>query len=146
MDHEDGDGDGAGLDGGVDGDSGGGMEKTSGGDSGGVSWFCVSPPPPRETPRGTIFIVGFRSRRSHGDENRRHRSHEGKNKGSHAAKESSHVGPPISVLGLPFLRILGSYVFFLPNIGPRIILGHLDVIWVPDSQKHGKRGFLVLQG
>ena len=27
-----------------------------------VSWFCVSPPPPRETPRGTIFIVGFRSR------------------------------------------------------------------------------------
>ena len=37
MDHEDGDGDGAGLDGGVDGDSGVGMEKTSGGDSGGVS-------------------------------------------------------------------------------------------------------------
>ena len=37
VDHEDGDGDGAGLDGGVDGDSGGGMEKTSGGDSGGVS-------------------------------------------------------------------------------------------------------------
>ena len=34
---EDGDGDGAGLGGGVDGDSGGGMEKTSGGDSGGVS-------------------------------------------------------------------------------------------------------------
>ena len=37
MDHEDGDGDGAGLDGGVDGDSGGGMEEPSGGDSGGVS-------------------------------------------------------------------------------------------------------------
>ena len=35
--YEDGDGDGAGLDGGIDGDSGGGMEKTSGGDSGGVS-------------------------------------------------------------------------------------------------------------
>ena len=32
MDHEDGDGDGAGLDGGVDGDSGGGMEEPSGGD------------------------------------------------------------------------------------------------------------------
>ena len=56
MDHEDGDGDGVGLDSGVDGDSGGGMEKTSGDDSGGVSpppifsgdsllslcfWFCV---------------------------------------------------------------------------------------------------------
>ena len=43
MDHEDGDGDGAGLDGGVDGDSGGGMEKTSGGDSGGVSPLRSSP-------------------------------------------------------------------------------------------------------
>ena len=37
MDHEDGGGDGVGLDGGVDGDSGGVMEEPSGGDSGGVS-------------------------------------------------------------------------------------------------------------
>ena len=37
VDHEDGDGDGAGLDGGVDGDSGGGKEEPSGGDSSGVS-------------------------------------------------------------------------------------------------------------
>ena len=43
VDHEDGDGDGAGLGGGVDGDSGGGMEKTSGGDSGGVSPLRSSP-------------------------------------------------------------------------------------------------------
>ena len=47
MDHEDGDGDGdgdgAGLGGGVVGDSGGGMEKTSGGDSGGVSPLRSSP-------------------------------------------------------------------------------------------------------
>ena len=43
MDHEDGDGDGAGIGGGVDGDSGGGMEKTSGGDSGGVSPLRSSP-------------------------------------------------------------------------------------------------------
>ena len=43
MDHEDGDGDGAGLDGGVDGDSGGGMEEPSGGDSGGVSPLRYSP-------------------------------------------------------------------------------------------------------
>ena len=35
MDHEDGDG--VGLDGDVDGDSGGGTEEPSGGDSGGVS-------------------------------------------------------------------------------------------------------------
>ena len=32
MDHEDGDGDGASLDGGVDGDSGGGIEEPFGGD------------------------------------------------------------------------------------------------------------------
>ena len=37
MDHEDGDGGGAGLDGGVDGDSGGGTKEPSGGDSGGIS-------------------------------------------------------------------------------------------------------------
>ena len=37
MDHEDGNGDGDGLDVGVDGDSGGGMEEPSGGDSDGVS-------------------------------------------------------------------------------------------------------------
>ena len=43
MDHEDGDGDGAGLDGGVDGDSGGGMEESFGGDSGGVSPLRSSP-------------------------------------------------------------------------------------------------------
>ena len=43
MDHEDGDGDGAGLGGGVDGDSRGGMEKTSGGDSCGVSPLQSSP-------------------------------------------------------------------------------------------------------
>ena len=50
MDHEDGDRDGAGFDGGVDGDSGGGMEEPSEGDSGGVSplqsslaaAFCLS--------------------------------------------------------------------------------------------------------
>ena len=83
MDHEDSDGDGAGLDGHVDGDSGGGTEEPSEGDSGGVSplrsspaaafcllfrGFCVSSPPPCETPRGTIFIVGFRSIRRHEDE------------------------------------------------------------------------------
>ena len=43
VDHEDGDGDGAGLDGGVDGDSGGGMEEPSGGDSDGVSPLRSSP-------------------------------------------------------------------------------------------------------
>ena len=43
VDHEDGDGDGAVLDGGVDGDSEGGTEEPSGGDSGGVSPLRSSP-------------------------------------------------------------------------------------------------------
>ena len=50
MDHEDGDGYGAGLDGGVDGDSGGGMERTSGGDSGTVS-------PLRSSPVAAFFLL-----------------------------------------------------------------------------------------
>ena len=54
MDHEDGDGDGAGLGGGVDGDSGGGIEKTSGGDSGGVSPLRSSP-----TAAFFLFVSGF---------------------------------------------------------------------------------------
>ena len=45
------------------------------------------------------------------------------------AKESGRVGPSIFFLGLPFSRILGSYVFLFPNIGPHKILGHLDVVW-----------------
>ena len=46
MDHEDGDGDGVGLGGGVDGNSRGGMEKTSGGvsplRSSPAAAFCLS--------------------------------------------------------------------------------------------------------
>ena len=53
MDHEDGDGDGAGLDGGVDGDSRGGMEKTSGGDSGGVSPSDLL----RRQPSVSLFLI-----------------------------------------------------------------------------------------
>ena len=48
-------------------------------------WFCVSPPPPSGKRRGTLYIVDFRSRRSYGDENRRHRSHEGETGWSHVA-------------------------------------------------------------
>ena len=133
MDHGDSDGDGAGLDGDVDGDSRGGMEEPFGGDSGGVSplrsspaaafcllfcGFCVSPPPPRETPRGTIFIVGFRSRRSHGDKDRRHRSHEGEKGVHHVARESGHVGPPNFLLGLPFFGSLARTSSSFQILGP----------------------------
>jgi hypothetical protein len=69
------------------------MEEPSGGDSGGVSSlrsspavagrlsvlvFSISPPPSFATRWGTLYIVGFRSRRSPRDEDRRHRSHEEK--------------------------------------------------------------------
>ena len=50
MDYEDGDGDGAGLDGGVYGDSGGGMKEPSGGDSGGVS-------PLRSSPAAAFYLL-----------------------------------------------------------------------------------------
>ena len=125
MDHEDGDGDGAGLDGDVDGDSGGGTEEPLGGDSGGVSplrsspaaafcllfrGFCVSPPPPCETPRGTIFVVSFRSRQRNGDEDRRHQRLEAQDSGPHVAKESGRVGPPLLAFGLPLFCLLRSYV------------------------------------
>jgi hypothetical protein len=83
------------------------MEEPSGGDSGGVSplqsplaaasrlsvlVFLISPLPPFATCRGTIIIVGFRSRQSHRDEDRRHRSHEGGTSMPHAARESDRVG------------------------------------------------------
>jgi hypothetical protein len=83
------------------------MEEPSGGDSGGVSLlqspsaasdklsilvFSISLPPPFVTHRGTLFIVGFRSRQSHRDEDRRHRSHEGRMSMPHAARESDRVG------------------------------------------------------
>ena len=154
MDHEDGYGDGAGLDGGVDGDSGGRMEEPSGGDSGGVSpplrsslaaafyllfrGLCVSPTPPRETPRVTILIVGFRSRRRHWDEDRRHRRLEAQDRGPQAAKESGPVGPSLWALGSPFVRFLRSYALFLPKTDARKILGHLDIVWVPETSKYRK--------
>ena len=63
------------------------------------------------------------------------RSHEGGERVPHAARESGRVGPPNSLLGLPFSRILGSYVLFfmdhlIPNkwgnceLAPKIIIKH----------------------
>ena len=108
--------------------------------------FCVSAAVPSESRRGTIFIVVFRSRRRHGDENGRHRSNEGGERCSHAARESGRVGPPKILLGLPFVHFLGSYALFLPRNDPRKILGHLDVVWVPKTSKYRKKGFLPVQG
>ena len=57
----------------------------------------------------------------------------GGEKCSHAARESGRVGPPKILLGLPFVRFLGSYAFFLPKNDPRKISGHYDVIWSPET-------------
>ena len=93
-----------------------------------VSVFLCLRPPPSGKCRGTIYAVGFRSRRNQGDEDRRHRSHEGEKGVPHAACYRGRMGPRIFLLRLPFSWILGSYVIFLPNIGHRKILGHLDVV------------------
>ena len=87
---------------------------------------------------GGYFIVGFRSRRSRGQKDRWQRSHEAENKGSHAAKESGRVGPCVLALGPPLLRLLCSYAFFLPKNDPRKFIGHLDVVWVPETKKYRK--------
>ena len=108
--------------------------------------FYVSPPPPRETPRGTIFIVSFRSKGSFGKKDRRQRSHEAQIRGSHAAKESGRVGLPILAFGLPLFRFLRPYAFFLLKNDLRKFSGHLDVVWVPETQKYRKLGFLSVQG
>ena len=110
------------------------------------SCFCVFAALLSERHRGSIFIDVFRSRRRHGDENGRHRRLEGQDGAPHAAKESGRVGLPLLVLGLPFLRFLGSYSFFLPKTDPRKISGDLDVVWVPKTSKYRKRGFLTVQG
>ena len=100
--------------------------------------FCVFGGLPSERRRETIFIVVFRSRRRLGDENGRHRSNNGGERCSHAARESGRVGPPKILLGFPFMRFLGSYALFLPKNDPRKILGHLDVVWVPETSQYRK--------
>ena len=156
MDHEDGDGDGdgdgAGLDGGVDGDSRGGMKKTSGGDSGGVSPLRSSPRQPSvfyfvvlcfstaslRNSSGAIFIVGFRSRLSHGRKDRWQRSHEDPEGGPHVAKEFGRVGHPLLGLRPPLVCFLRSQVFFLHKTDARKFSVHLDVVWVPETQNYRK--------
>ena len=103
-----------------------------------VSWFCVSAALPFESRRGTIFIVVFRSRRRLGKKDRRQRSHEAPDGGSHAAKESGRLGHPLLVLGPPFVRFLRSHASFLPKTDARKFPGHLDVVWVPETSKYRK--------
>ena len=70
--------------------------------------FCVSAALSSERVRESIFILVFRSRRSHGDEDRWHRRLEAPDGLLHAARESGRVGPPILALGLTLLHFLRS--------------------------------------
>ena len=109
-------------------------------------WFCVSPPPLSGKCQGTIFLVLFRSRGCFRTKNRRKRGHEGQNRWAHAAKVPGRVGPPFCPSGLRSLTYFAPRSSSFQNNGPAKFIAHLDVVWVPESQKHGKRGFLVLQG
>ena len=71
---------------------------------------------------------------------------EAQKRGSHAAQVPGRVGPLNFGLRLPFVRFLGSYALFLPKTDARKILGHLDVVWVPETLKYRKQGFLPTQG
>ena len=100
--------------------------------------LCFSTTSSLENIGGTIFIVIFRSRGSFGKKDRRKWSHEAKNGGSHVAQESGHVGLSILALRHPLLRLFLSYTFSLPKNDPRKFSCHLDVVWVPETQKYRK--------
>jgi hypothetical protein len=73
-----------------------------------VSWFCVLVVLPFVTCRGTLYIVTFRSRRIHQDEDRQHWSNEGVMDRPHTAKESGCVGHAPLALVPPLLHFLRS--------------------------------------
>ena len=100
-------------------------------------FLCFCGAPSRER-RGIIFIGVFRSKRSLWRKDRRQRSSEAQDGGSHAAKESGRVGHPLLALGPPFVRFIRSHASFLPKTDPRKLLGHLDVVWVPETSKYRK--------
>ena len=66
-------------------------------------------------PRGGLYIVVFRSRRSFGKKDRQQRRPEGHFGGSHTVRESGRVGPSLLAFWSPFLRFLCAYVSFLPK-------------------------------
>jgi hypothetical protein len=124
------------------------MEEPSGGDSGGIyplqssptaadrlsiSVFSISSPPPFATRRGTLYIVGFRSRRSQRDEDRRHQSNEVRTSSPHAAQASGCMGHAYFSLGPPLLHFLVSEVLFCEKTGSHKVSSNFDSVWVPES-------------
>jgi hypothetical protein len=85
------------------------------------------------THKGTLFIDGFRSRRIHRDEDRRHRSNEVGISRSHTAQASGRMGHAHFSLGSPLSLFLLSKVLFRGKTGSRKVSGNLDSVWVPVS-------------
>lgn len=72
------------------------------------------------------------------EKDRRQRRLEGPDGGSHVARESGRVGHPLLAHGPPFACFLRSYALLLPKTDARKLLGHLDVVWVPETSKYRK--------
>jgi hypothetical protein len=85
------------------------------------------------THRGTLYIVDFRSRRIHQDEDRWHRSNEVPTGWPHTTKESGHMGHACLALVAPLLHFLLSEVLFRGKTGSHKVLGNLVSVWVSES-------------
>ena len=94
-----------------------------------VSVFLCLRPPPCETPRGTIYAIGFRSRRNQGDEDQRHQSHEGERECPMRPGTGAVWAHLFSSSDFLFLGSLACTSSSFQILGPRKILGHLDVVW-----------------
>ena len=92
--------------------------------------FYVSATLPSGKHWGAIFIVGFRSRRSFGKKDRLQRSNEGKVVGP---TQTKNLATWAYAFGPPLFRLLPS-----KKNGPLKFIGHLDVVWVPETQKYRK--------
>jgi hypothetical protein len=73
-----------------------------------ISWFYVLAALPFATRRETLYIVTFRSRQIHQDEDRQHWSNEEGMGRPHMAKESSYMGHARLALVPPLLHFLRS--------------------------------------
>jgi hypothetical protein len=80
------------------------------------------------TRRGTLFIVGFRSRCIQRDKDRRHRSNEVRTSRPHVAQAFGHVGHARFSLGPPLLHFLLSKVLFHGKTGSPKVSGNLDSV------------------
>jgi hypothetical protein len=92
-----------------------------------VSWFCVSAALPFATRRGTLYIVSFRSRRIHRDEDRRHQSNDVGTGRPHATKEFGRLGHARLALVPPLFHFFAPKSWSVEKLSPT----KFQVIWTP---------------